>query len=490
MAIFNAYCDRVPILLIGATGPVDAELRRPWIDWIHTTADQAALIRGYTKWDDQPASVGAAVESILRANVVATTYPAGPTYVCLDAALQEAELDRPAKPLLSPGRRRAPQAPLPRSDELARVCEIVRASPRTALLFGRVGRSEAAWEARIALAEQLGAQVLTDPKLPVAFPLPHDRHAAEPAALLSASATEMLRDATAIVSFDWVDLGGTLRTALGSEPVEVPVVHASLDHVLHNGWSKDHFSMTMADLSIAAHPDGLVDGLVAAGVERPERWSLPAATRQVRVGDGIQVGDLAAALREALAGVPHSLVRVPIGWDATAIPVTHPLDALGADGGAGIGSGPGMAVGAALGLADSDRLAVAVLGDGDFLMGASALWTAARYHLALLVVVSNNESFYNDEMHQERVARRRGRPVGNRWIGQRIGDPRPDLATHASSLGLVGLGPIDSEEELASALERAVAGALEGAAVLVDVHTDPNAYPIETGTRGTARGRV
>jgi hypothetical protein len=52
MAIFNAWCDRMPVLVLGATGPVDAVKRRPWIDWIHTARDQGALIRGYVKWDD------------------------------------------------------------------------------------------------------------------------------------------------------------------------------------------------------------------------------------------------------------------------------------------------------------------------------------------------------------------------------------------------------------------------------------------------------
>src|SRR5712691_9596399 len=33
MAIFNAWCDRVPMLVLGATGPWDASKRRPWIDW-------------------------------------------------------------------------------------------------------------------------------------------------------------------------------------------------------------------------------------------------------------------------------------------------------------------------------------------------------------------------------------------------------------------------------------------------------------------------
>ena len=94
MAIFNAYCDRTPMLILGATGPVDAARRRPWIDWLHTARDQGALVRGYTKWDDQPASAQAATESLLRANLIANTAPFGPTYVNLDAGMQEAETAR------------------------------------------------------------------------------------------------------------------------------------------------------------------------------------------------------------------------------------------------------------------------------------------------------------------------------------------------------------------------------------------------------------
>src|ERR1700732_931390 len=89
MAVFNAWCDRMPVLLLGATGPVDAPKRRPWIDWIHTARDQGALIRPYTKWDDQPASPEAAREAILRAYWLARSPPMGPVYVNLDAGMQE-----------------------------------------------------------------------------------------------------------------------------------------------------------------------------------------------------------------------------------------------------------------------------------------------------------------------------------------------------------------------------------------------------------------
>jgi thiamine pyrophosphate-dependent acetolactate synthase large subunit-like protein len=128
-----------------------------------------------------------------------------------------------------------------------------------------------------------------------------------------------------------------------------------------------------------------------------------------------------------------------------------------------------MAVGAALALRDSDRIALAVLGDGDFLMGATALWSAARYRLPVLVVVANNGTFLNDELHQERVARARSRPAENRWVGQRIGDPDPDLAALARSLGLGGIGPVGAPGELAGALGSAVAAVEAGASVVVDV---------------------
>ena len=92
MAIFNAWCDRVPVLLLGATGPWDAARRRPWIDWIHTASDQGALVRDYPKWDNQPGSIPAAIEALLRASQIAQTAPRGPVYVNLDAALQEVRL--------------------------------------------------------------------------------------------------------------------------------------------------------------------------------------------------------------------------------------------------------------------------------------------------------------------------------------------------------------------------------------------------------------
>ncbi|HVB18411.1 MAG TPA: thiamine pyrophosphate-binding protein, partial [Stellaceae bacterium] len=139
MAIFDAWCDRVPVFVLGATGPVDAAKRRPWIDWIHTAQDQGALIRNFTKWDDQPASVAAAAESVLRAYKMMTTPPCGPVYICLDAALQESRIGE-LPPLPKADRFRAPRPAAADAGALAEAAALLQDAERPLILVGRTSR--------------------------------------------------------------------------------------------------------------------------------------------------------------------------------------------------------------------------------------------------------------------------------------------------------------------------------------------------------------
>jgi thiamine pyrophosphate-dependent acetolactate synthase large subunit-like protein len=136
-----------------------------------------------------------------------------------------------------------------------------------------------------------------------------------------------------------------------------------------------------------------------------------------------------------------------------------------------------MTVGAAIALKGGTRLPVAILGDGDYLMGVTAFWTAATSGVPFLAIVCNNRSFYNDEVHQERVAKDRARPVANKWIGQRIDHPAPDLAMMARAQGVEGIGPVTAVEALPAALADAVARLRQGKGVVVDVHVTPGYSP-------------
>jgi len=477
MAIFNAWCDRMPMLILGATGPIDATRRRPWVDWIHTARDQAAMIRHYTKWDDLPASIPAAHEAMLRAAMMTSTPPCGPVYVCLDAGMQEARHEMTA-PVPSPARFQPPPAPVPSRDLVKRAAEMLTAAKSPLILMGRVSRSETGWQERIALAERLGATVLTDLKTAAAFPTDHPLHGAPPGLLVRPEALECVRKADVVLSLDWVDLAGTLMQAWPDRDCPAKVIQASLDLYIHNGWSMDHQALPPIDIALMGDPDAVVTLLLEELSKGTKRAAPKAAARAIpgyRPTGAKEIGmpDLAAALANATRGRDVSLIRLPLGWSGELWHFRHPLEYLGCDGGGGIGGGPGMAVGAALALQGRGRLPIAILGDGDHLMGVTALWTAAHYRIPLLTIVANNQSFFNDEVHQERVARQRGRPVGNRWIGQHIGEPDIDHATLARGQGLIGIGPVHDPAELAGRLAEAVVAVEDGASVVVDVRVKP-----------------
>jgi len=473
MAIFNAWCDRMPVVVLGATGPVDTTKRRPWIDWIHTAADQGALIRGYSKWDDQPASPSAAYEAILRANWIANTAPRGPTYVNLDAGMQEAKLTEPFVAPENAKRFMPAVADAAPAEAVARAAELLRVAKRPVILAGRVSRSEAAWQARVALAERLDARVVTDLKAAAAFPTDHPLHAGAPSTIMPVpEALDALRAADLILSLDWIDVAGTLNRHVGAHKAQI--IQITMDHQLHNGWSFDYQGLPPVDAFIPCEPDtGVAALLEALGSGKSGATpSKPRAEFQPK-GDKLSVDHVAVALRRALADRPVTLAHLPLSWNGETWPFRHPLDFLGGDGGGGIGAGPGISVGAALALKDSDRIVVGICGDGDFLMGVTALWTATHYRIPLLIVVANNRSFFNDELHQERVARMRNRPVENRWVGQRISEPDIDLAAMASAQGAQGFGPVTSVAELPNVLTKAIAAVDAGEVAVVDARVEP-----------------
>lgn len=468
MGIFNAWCDRVPMVVLGATGPVDASQRRPWIDWIHTSADQGALVRNYTKWDDQPASVSSAIESISRAHQIAETAPKGPVYVNLDVSLQEQLLpNRLALPEMSryrPAARAAPNA-----DSMAEAVRLLSGAKKVVMLVGRVSRNEDDWAQRVALAEALSATVVTDLKQGAGFPTTHPLHLGPPAVFLSRDASAALAEADVILSLDWMDLAGTFKQAFRGNPPKARVIHASLDQQLHRGWNMEYFGLAPADVYAMCDADTFVAALVAQLQVPPARPRPVPVAAPAAPGQRMNIKAIADEINAQTVDQAICLVRLPLGWNGGYRDFHHPLDYLGKDGGGGIGSGPGMCVGAALALRGSGRIPIGILGDGDFLMGVTALWTACHYRIPLLMIVANNSSYFNDEMHQERVAQERDRPVENRWIGMRMSDPDIDLAAMARAQGALSFGPVTDLDSLQQAIAQGLTAVHGGKVCVIDV---------------------
>jgi thiamine pyrophosphate-dependent acetolactate synthase large subunit-like protein len=476
MSLFNAWCDRIPMIVLGATGPLDAEKRRPWIDWIHTSRDQGAYIRSLIKWDDLPSSPQALVESMCRANIATRSAPTAPVYICLDAGLQEMRLDKPPEwPDIA--RFQPPAPPRPDKDAIARAAALLASAQRPVIMLGRGARGAEHWQPRIALAERLGACVVTDLKLGAVFPTDHPAHHLPPFNVLPKAARELIGAADVLLALDWVDLGGALRQARAVGPVGARVIAATLDHNLHTGANMEYQALPAVDVAMAATTDAVVADLNEAlgPGSRREPWrARPASKPKAANGSAITMEQIATTLRAAFNDPEKvSFCTLGRGWPIDIWPFQDGLAYLGKDGGGGLGSGPGLSVGAALALQARGRHAVSMLGDGDFCMGVTAIWTAVRHRIPLLVLVNNNRSYFNDELHQETVARTRGREVRNRWIGLRMDDPAPDIAKLAEAQGAVGIGPVRSASEVHAAISRGVAVLKAGRVCVIDLHVEP-----------------
>ncbi len=488
MAIFNAWGDRAPMLILGATGPVDAAQRRPWIDWLHTTQDQGALIRHFTKWDDQPGSAVAATEAMARGWKLTNSAPKAPVYINLDAGWQEAPVEGEiAWP--DPERHVSPAPTRPDPTLVAEAAARLAAAKSPVILFGRGNRTEEAMAIRVALAERSGAAMLSDLKAGTMVPSDHPNHAGPPINKLSAPAREILTRADLILSLGWIDLGGLLKQAFGDATITASVIHAGDDSTLHRGWGQEHFGLAPVDIEFSCPADPVAEDVLAAlpGPSKPAP-DLPAVPPPVAgSGEGLTMRDVARALKAEVGDRPVTFPALARSWPHDIWPQRVPLDYLGKDGGGGIGSGPGLAVGAALALKGSDRLVIATLGDGDTLMGVTALWTAAKYRLPVLIVVGNNRSYFNDELHQESVARHRGRNEANAWIGQRLDDPAPDIAALARAQGVDAEGPVRTADELQAAVTAGIAALHEERPFLIDVLIDPR-QGRETAARRATKG--
>ncbi|GAA3156252.1 thiamine pyrophosphate-binding protein [Blastococcus jejuensis] len=487
MAVYDAFCDRTPLLLLGGSGPADPAQRRP-IDWIHSATTQAQLVRDFTVWDAEPITPAAFAADVVRARQRALSAPQGPAYVSLDAGVQEARLDAPVP--LPDHTRHAPAPPIAADPaSLAQAAELLAGARFPVVVAGRVGLDPRATAAVAGLVELLGC-AYRDDRNTVVLPTRHPQNCTGDAALL--------READVVLAIDVVDLNALLhrpdRGPRGTAPVATDgpvVIDLSHGDLAQPSWTNAFGSPVARDVQLLADPltgvAQLVEALqgrdLAAADER--RATVTARAQQLRAAQleavrarwddrPISPARLVAETWAAVRDVDHLLcLRNTRTWPEGVWEFPGAGSYLGHSGGGGVGYGPGALVGGALAARDRGQLGVGIIGDGDLLMASSALWTAVHYGIPALVVVNDNSSFYNDEPHQAEVARHRGRPEQNSWIGMRISDPPVDLAGLAVSYGCWAEGPVTEPEELAPALGRALKEALSGAVAVVHVKVAP-----------------
>jgi thiamine pyrophosphate-dependent acetolactate synthase large subunit-like protein len=496
MAIFNAWCDRVPVLVLGGTGPLDLTKRRPWIDWIHTALVQGTLVRDYVKWDDQPHSLAAVPESFIRAYRTAVTQPQGPVYVCYDVDLQESPITEPIS--LPDWRHHAPSMPMAaHPDAVQRAAEWLLGAEHPVIVADAVGRHPEAVGSLVELAELLAIPIVDQgARCNVVNTHPLDCTGAE---------ATLLPRADIVLALDVVDLFRSLtrleRRTRSLQPLvseQAKIIHISLADFAVRSWAGDYQRIHRVDLPMAADTSVALPQIVEACRTMMDRgggfaervrerfMGLKSLHDELRQGWRQRVQQLegqtpmapasvASALWDLIQERDWVLVHGTLnGWARRLWEWREPRQYLGGSGGAGVGYAIGASLGAALAYKGSGRLCIDLQPDGDLLACTSALWTAAHHQIPLLMVMHNNRSLYNSEEHAEEVARIRGRPVTNKGIGTQLDQPPVDFAMVARGFGIYAEGPVEDARALRPALERALKVVSEqGQPALVDVVAQP-----------------
>ena len=490
LAVYYAYIDRCPVFLMGATGPMDEKLRRPFIDWIHTAFAQGSAIRDYTKWDYQPASVHGVPDSFARAYSIMMTEPQGPVYMVYDAGLQEAELTEsvqiPTADAVKVPPRLAADPKL-----IGEAADMLISADYPVLLTEYAARAPIGFDDTVALAETMGSAVYDINKrlgFPNQHPLSVSMHADafEGADLVVAldvvdwtrgshKPNWETREVEAITTPDckWIDIGFA----------DIEISKWATDYNKHHNWDMRILSdtanaipaLTEACRSRIKSDPKLIKKIderkKLVGEKHLAQWSqwqeqVKDTWDQMPMHEARMATEVWESIKEEdwvqTAGTLKDWVRKVWNFDK---PYQHPGRDLGT------GTQFGLSLGVAYAYKDTDKVVVDLQPDGDLMFDLGGLWIAAKYEIPILVIMYNNRAYYNDWAHQISVANKRGTDPDRAYIGMDLEGPAPDFAHIAKGLDWYAEGPILDPTEIQPAVQRAMEEVKKGKPALVDIIT-------------------
>jgi acetolactate synthase-1/2/3 large subunit len=494
MAVYNAYCDYVPVIVIGGN-IIDATKRMPPVEWTHSVQDAAAMLRDYTKWDDLPISLPQFAESAVRAYKIAMTPPMMPVVLIADGELQEnpipadAKLSIPSLAMATP-----PQGD---SAAVAEAARLLVAAENPVLIVDRAARTAAGMALLVEFAEALQAPVV-DMGGRMNFPTRHPLNQ-------TLRGRDEISNADVILGLELADFWGAIHSYRDqmertSRPVTRPgakLISISSTGLFFKSNYQNFQRYPEVNLDMAADAQATLPSLIEA-----VKKQLP-ASRKSALQD--RSARLAAAHQQTLQNAREAATYA---WDATPISTARlcaelwaqikeedwslvstiqfvsrwPMKLwnfdkyyqfIGGSGGYGIGYGAPSAVGAALANKKYGRLSVNIQCDGDLMYAPGVLWTAAHHRIPLLTIMHNNRAYHQEVMQVQIMADRHSRGVDRAKIGTTIDDPGIDYAKLAQGLGLYAEGPISDPKDLGPAIHRALDVVKRGEPALVDVHTQP-----------------
>jgi acetolactate synthase-1/2/3 large subunit len=492
MAVYNAWCDRVPVFLVGGN-TIDATMRRPGVEWLHSVQDAASIVRDFVKWDDAPISLAHFAESAARAYKIAMTPPMEPVLLVADSELQERPVADKDKLRVQRLTRTAP--PQGDSAAVAEAARLLVAAQTPLILADRAARTAAGMKSLVELAEVLQAPVV-DQGGRMNFPTRHPLNQ-------SGRARALVADADVILGLELTDFWGAVnayrdqleRSSRRITKAGAKLISITVGDLYMKSNYQDFERYPEIDLAMAADAEATLPALVEA-VKRlmspahrntvQDRGKRLAAAHQTTLEQSrvdatygwdaspISTARLFAEVWAQIKSEDWSLVSsTQSNWPARLWNIEKYYQFIGGSGGAGVGYGAPAAVGAALANRKYGRLTVNIQNDGDLMYAPGVLWTAAHHRIPMLSVMHNNRAYHQEVMHLQRMASRHNRGIDRAAIGTTIDDPNIDYAKMAQSMGLFAEGPITNPKDLGPAIRRAVAAVKRGEPALVDVVTQP-----------------
>lgn len=495
MAIYNAWCDRAAsIVLVG--NRMDAATRLPGVPTTHAVQDPGALVRDFTKWDDNPQSLQHFAESMVRAYKIAMTPPLEPVLMALDEKLQEDAIEG-GRPLTIP---RLNQVAPPAGDPNAvrEAARLLAMADNPVIVVDRVARTAAGVRHLVELAEALNAPVVDQLGR---MNMPNNHY------LYQLGGAGLIEQADVILGLELTDLWGTVNSL--DDSVEMTQAHrpkagarlisiGTGDLYIRANY-QDFQRYQQVDIAIGADAEATLPMLTeyinqAIPAERRARIAErgdkarkgQAQARQRMLTDAaanawdaspVSAARLSAEIWQQIKNENWALVSRDLSlsnWPHRLWTFDQHHQFIGGPGGAGIGYGLPAAVGAAFAHREADRrLCVNLQNDGDSMYAPGALWTAAHHQVPMLTIMWNNRAYHQEIMHLQRMANWRQRGIENPHIGTTIRDPFVDYAKLAEALGQVGIGPITDPKDLPAAIKRGVDAVKRGEPVLIDVVTQP-----------------
>ncbi len=493
MAVYNAYCDRVPVFIVLGNN-LNAATRRSSVDWLHSVQDAAALVRDFTKFDDAPVSLPQFAESAVRAYKIAMTAPSAPVVLVADAELSEVPIVGRTDLVIPKLSFAAP--PAGDSASVAELARMLVEAESPVIVAGRLARTHAGMAHLVELAELLQAPVV-DSGSRMNFPNRHPLN-------LSGNSRALVENADLILGLEVTDFYGLVNNISRQlEYASRPITKAQLasisagDRLAKSNYQEFQRYQAL-DLDIAADAEATLPSLVEAvarqttgdkkrafearGAKLAEQQASILAKARVDASYAwdacpISVARLCAEVWAQIRNEDWCLASQSnifvSNWPLRLWDFDKPYRHVGGSGGAGMGYGAPAAVGVALANKKYGRLTVNIQTDGDLMYAPGVLWTAAHHRIPLLTVMHNNRAYHQEQMEVQIVANEHNRGITRTSIGTHLNDPPIDYAKLAQGMGMLGIGPIEKPEDLAPALRRGIETVKRGEPVLIDVITQP-----------------